>query len=67
MAVKLKRLVSEAGAGHDKSFGVSDDNPDLFTLLKALADTQNEIIVQLNEVIAVGTPVAVIPGVDVES
>jgi len=52
MAVKLKRLVSEAGAGEDKSFGVSDANPDMFTLLKALADTQNALVAQFNQLLS---------------
>lgn len=74
MAVKLKRLVSEAGAGEDKSFGVSDDHPDRFTLLKAIVDTQNDLVAQFNQLKAdhdaaqVPTSATdVVAGVEVES
>jgi hypothetical protein len=69
MAVKLKRLVSEAGAGEDKSYASDDSHPDMFTLLKAFADTQNDLVAQLNQVIAdvVTTATPVVPGVEVES
>ena len=74
MAVKLKRLVSEAGAGEDKSFGVSDENPDRFTLLSAIVNTQNDLVAQFNQLKAdfdaASAPTSatdVVPGVEVES
>ena len=45
MAVKLKRLVGEAGAGLDESHGT--DN--LYDVLKALADAQNDLVTQFNQ------------------
>lgn len=45
MAVTLKRLVGNAGAGMDESHG-SDR---LYDVLKALTDTQNDLVAQFNQ------------------
>lgn len=47
MAVTLKKLVGEAGAGIDESHG-SDT---LYDVLKALVTAQNALIVSLNQLI----------------
>lgn len=45
MAVTLKKLVGEGGAGLDDSMGF--DN--LYDVLKALADSQNDLVTQFNQ------------------
>jgi hypothetical protein len=64
MAVTLKRLVGNAGAGSDESHGTDT----LYDVLKALADTQNDMAAQVNQIIAdvVTTATDVVPGVEVE-
>lgn len=69
MAVTLKRLVGNAGAGMDESHG-SDR---LYDVLKALTDTQNDLVAQFNQfrtdynaVTQPTTATAVTAGVEVE-
>ena len=64
MAVTLKRLVGNAGAGSDESHGTDT----LYDVLKALTDTQNDMAAQVNQIIAdvVTTATDVVPGVEVE-
>ncbi len=45
MAVTLKRYIGEGGAGLDDSIGF--DN--LYDVLKALAETQNDLLAQFNQ------------------
>jgi len=45
MAITLKRLVGQAGAGIDESHGTDR----LYDVLKALADTQNDLVEQFNQ------------------
>lgn len=45
MAKTLKKLMGEAGAGLGDSMGF--DN--LYDILKALADTQNDLVTQFNQ------------------
>ena len=69
MAVKLKRLMGEAGAGLDESHGFDV----LYDVLKAVADTQNDLVAQLNQLKAdhdaatvPTTATDVVAGVEVE-
>ena len=64
MAVTLKRLVGNAGAGEDQSHGTDT----LYDVLKALTDTQNALIASQTQIIAdvVTTAVAPAEGVTVE-
>jgi len=45
MAVKLKRLLGNAGAGMDESHGADV----LYDVLKAVVTTQNDLVAQLNQ------------------
>lgn len=45
MAVKLKRLVGNAGAGIDESHGTDR----LYDVLKAMVTTQNDLVAQFNQ------------------
>ena len=45
MAVTLKRLVGEAGAGFDRSMGFSN----VYDVLKALAQAQADLVTQFNQ------------------
>jgi hypothetical protein len=45
MAVKLKRLVGNAGAGLDESMGFDT----LYDVLKAMVEAQNDLIAQFNQ------------------
>lgn len=78
MAVTLKRLVSEAGAGEDKSYASDDSHPDRFTLLSAIVNTQNALVASHNQLVAdynaetaaahtASTAAVVAAGVEVES
>lgn len=45
MAVKLKRLMGEAGAGLDESHGFDV----LYDVLKGLVETQGDLVAQFNQ------------------
>ena len=45
MAVTLKRLVGDGGAGIDDSMGFDT----LYDVIKALADAQNDLVIQFNQ------------------
>ena len=69
MAIKLKRLIGEAGAGADESHG-SDR---LYDVLKALTETQNALVAAHTQLAAdhdsataPTTAAAVVAGVEVE-
>ena len=73
MAVKLKKLMGEAGAGIDESHGTDR----LYDVLEALVDAQNAMVTSHNQLLAdynaetaadhvTSTAVVVVPGVEVE-
>jgi hypothetical protein len=45
MAKTLKKLLGEAGAGLDDSIGIDT----LYDIVKALAETQNDLVAQFNQ------------------
>jgi len=45
MSVTLKKLIGEAGAGIDDSMGFHN----LYDVLKALVQTQNDLVTQFNQ------------------
>jgi hypothetical protein len=45
MAKTLKKLLGEAGAGLDDSIGIDT----LYDIVKALAETQNSLVAQFNQ------------------